>query len=135
MGADYSNDIYYNLQNNISNQAERINWDIGFRTFIRSSSIIINSGAGIKLYEVSTDTNDWYLPVDTTGMNSWTALNNSLVDWEIGAFNANMTFHPDYGWATYNSITHDLIGKAVFLIRLQDGSLKKFFIRRRCLPS
>ncbi len=131
MEPDYVNDIFYSLHEQTSFDAVRDNWDIGFRTFIRSPSIIINSGAGVELYEISKDTNDWYNTVDITGFDTWPILSNSLENWEVGAFSANMTGYPDYGWAIYNTVTHDLIGNAVFLIKLQDGTLKKIFIRKK----
>lgn len=131
LGAGYSNDIFYSLEDGEVLSVSRNNWDIGFRTKAFSSSIIINSGAGVKLYEVSKDTNDWSEPVDTTGYSLQTRLDNSLEDWEVGAFSANMTTHPDYGWGIYDMSTHDLTGSAIYLIISKDGSARKIFIRRK----
>ncbi|NJK87277.1 MAG: hypothetical protein HC906_16150 [Bacteroidales bacterium] len=114
LGTGYANDVFYNLTDGSDETALRNTWDIGFRTKAFSSSIIINSGAGVELYEISKDTNDWNNPVDTSGLQNWEKLNNSLEDWEVGAFSANMTNHPDYGWGKYNDLTHDLFGSAIF---------------------
>ena len=131
MGQDYVNDVYFSLGGDPSFEVPRGNWDIGFATFVMSPSIIINSGAGIELYELSRDTGVWYTPVDTTGMSSWTKLNNSLDTWEVGAFSGNAQGGFDFGWGIYNHATHNVNGAAVYLIRLQDGTLKKIFIRQK----
>ena len=49
--------------------------------------------------------------LDTTGLSGWKQMYNSLDSWEEGAFNAHATGHPDYGWCTYNTITHNLEGE------------------------
>ena len=52
-----------------------------------------------------------------------------------GAFDRHATGHPDYGWGVYNSQTHDVIGDSLFVIKLNDGSLKKIFIEKRAAMS
>ncbi len=66
--------------------------------------------------------------LDTTGISSWKKMYNSMASWEEGAFGANATTHPDYGWGNYNMLTHGLVGDSIFVIKLQDGSFKKFWI-------
>ena len=131
MGPEYVNDVYYSLAGEPSSEVPLNNWDIGFGTFVMSPSIIINSGAGVELYEVSRDTSAWYLPLVTTNLSLWTRLNNSLQTWDVGAFSGNMTGGFDFGWGIYNHATHNVNGAAVYLIRLQDGTVKKIFIRRK----
>ena len=131
MGQDYVNDVYYNLSEESSSEVTRNNWDIGFATYVMSPSIIINSGAGVELYEISRDTAVWYSPVDTTGMSSWTKLNNSLITWDVGAFSGNMAGGFDFGWGIYDHVSKNVSGAAVYLIKLQDGTLKKIFIRQK----
>ncbi len=131
MGANYSYDIFYHLETGASYEALPNNWDIGFRTYYMSSSIFINSGKGIKLYEYSKDTADWYTSIDTSGYRSLPLLNNSLENWETGAFSANSTGMYNFGWGEYNPDTHDLLGAATYLIVLQDGTVKKIFIRMK----
>ena len=128
MGTDYENDVYLSLSGEPPAEAPRNNWDIAFATYVMSPSIIINSGAGIELYALSRDTGVWYEPVDTTGMSSWTKLNNSLETWDVGAFSGNMTGGFDFGWGIYDHVTKNVNGAAVYLIRLQDGTLKKIII-------
>lgn len=131
MGANYVNDVFYSLEENSAHQVSRTNWDIAFGTYVMSPSIIINGGNGVKLYELSKDTSDWYNTVDTTGMVSWTNLNNSNASWDIGAFSGNMGGGFNFGWGIYNHSTKNVNGAALFLIKLSDGSLKKIFIRQK----
>ncbi|MBN2348325.1 MAG: HmuY family protein [Bacteroidales bacterium] len=131
MGANYENDIYYSLANGEIAQVNRSNWDFGFYTNAWSSSIIINDGAGVELYVLSTDTTTWNDAADTTGLYTWPKLYNSSSDWEIGAFSANMTGHPDYGWGVYNNQTHDLNGSTIYVIKFADGAAKKIFIKNK----
>ncbi|HJX70929.1 MAG TPA: hypothetical protein VJ346_03225 [Bacteroidales bacterium] len=131
MGGDYANDVFYSLGGNPVFEVPRDNWDIGFATYVMSPSIIINSGAGVELYQLSRDTSLWYLQVDTTGLHVWPKLNNSPETWDYGAFSGNMTGGFDFGWGIYDHVTKNVNGAAVYVIRLQDGGLKKIFIRRK----
>lgn len=132
MGANYGNDIFYNLKQGEVKSEPRTNWDIAFKTNGRSSSILINSTAGISLWEVpGNDTTKWN-NLDTAGMkNNWGSLVNSDTTWSLSAFEQNQTGHPDYGWGEYNSITHDVNGNSIFVIQLQDGNYKKVIIKKR----
>jgi len=69
--------------------------------------------------------------LNTTGYENWRPLYNSMVTWEDGAFNMNQSGHPDYGWGVYNSISHGLSGDSIYLIKLQDGTLKQLFIEEK----
>lgn len=129
MGAGYANDIYYSLENGQISSVERTNWDIGFYTSPWSAGIITNGANGIDLYTV-TDTSGWN-SIDTSGMASWTALYNSADEWEDGAFNRNALGHPDYGWGVYNTITHNVVGDSIYLVKYSDGSIKKLWIEEK----
>jgi hypothetical protein len=131
MGPNYVNDVYYSLEGETIFEVSRNNWDIGFGTYVMSPSVFINSGAGVELYSLSRDTSLWYSPVDTTDKSSWTKLNNSLVTWDVGAFSGNMTGGFDFGWGIYDHASKNVNGAAVYVIRLQDGTLKKIFIRQK----
>jgi hypothetical protein len=134
MGPGYAQDIYYSMQDGEIAQADRANWDIGFYTQAFSAGIITNGAAGmdgVALYTYpNADTNGWNI-IDTAGMSTWTALYNSPDEWEEGAFSRNALGHPDYGWGTYNMVTHDVTGDSIYLIRLADGTLKKLWIVKK----
>ncbi len=131
MGQHFASDVYYSFDEDQMHVTPGDNWDIGFATYVMSPSIIINSGAGVELYEISRDTSVWYSPVDTTGLSSWNRLDNSLETWDVGAFSGNMGGGFDFGWGIYDHVSKNVNGAAVYLIRLQDGTLKKIFIRQK----
>jgi predicted lipoprotein with Yx(FWY)xxD motif len=131
MGAGYANDIYYSFENGEVASAPRANWDIAFYTLTWSAGIIINDGKGVELYLYpTTDTSGWS-SVDTTGLSSWPVLFNSTTDWEEGAFNRNQLGHPDYGWGVYNTITHDVVGDSIYILKLDAATYKKFQVIKK----
>lgn len=131
MGNGYANDIYYSMANGVVATVPRTNWDIAFQTGSRTSTIIINGGAGIKLFTYPNgDISSWN-SVNTTGIGTWKALNNSDTTWSLGAFERNALGHPDYGWGIYNSISHDVIGDSLFVIQLKDQTYRKLWIQKK----
>ncbi|MCK4749904.1 MAG: T9SS type A sorting domain-containing protein, partial [Bacteroidales bacterium] len=68
--------------------------------------------------------------LDTTGM-VWTPMYNSIETFDEGAFSANATGHPDYGWGTYNMSTHNITGDSLFVIKTVAGTYKKLAIIMR----
>jgi hypothetical protein len=131
MSPGYANEVYYSMANGKGMIAPRDSWDIAFRTSLRSSSILINDGAGVTLWSYrKTDTTGWN-SVDTTGLSAWTPMYNDPDDWENGAFSRHAGSFPDYGWGKYNEVTHDLLGDSIFIIRLRDASFRKIWIVRK----
>ena len=129
-GAGYANDVYYNLKYGDQDTVPVNNWDIAFTTYSFSSSILANNGAGVELYTWNLgDISDWD-NVDTTGM-EWKPMYNSIETWEEGAFGANATGHPDYGWGIYDMATHNLTGDSIFIIKTVGGNWKKLAIVER----
>jgi len=126
VGAGYANDVYYSLANGVVKTEPRNNWHIAFTTKIVDASILINEGLGVELYLASTNLNDW-ATIDTAGL-ALVPLHNSPATWTEGAFNANANGHPDYGWGTYNNITHNVTGKSIYILKMPDGSLRKIAI-------
>ncbi len=131
MTAGYANEVYYSVTNGVIQTSSRATWDIAFRTSKRSSSILINDGSGVVLYTYpKADTTGW-VSMDTIGLSLWKPMYNDPADWENGAFSRNAKEYPDYGWAIYNAVTHDLIGDSLFVIKLRDGSYKKLWIIKK----
>ena len=131
MGSGYSNDVYYSLANGVVSTVPRTNWDIAFQTSSRSSTILINGGAGMKLYTYPNGDISSWANVNTTDIGTWKALNNSDTTWTLGAFERNLLGHPDYGWGIYNSVNHDVVGDSLFVIQLQDQSYRKLWIKKK----
>ena len=131
MGSGYANDLFYSMTNGLVSEAPMSNWDIAFYTARFSAGILINDGAGVKLYTYpGGDTSAW-ATVDTAGMSTWSNMTNSPTIWEDGAFNAHASEHPDYGWGIYNMATHNLTGDSLFVVAYPDGSIKKLWIESK----
>ncbi len=127
-----ANEVYYSLSTGTQSAVNRKQWDIAFRANRRSASIITNDASGVELYAYpKTDTSGWAAAADTSGLYGWKKLVNSTTDWETGAFCQNQKGHPDYGWGTYNSTTHDVMGDSIFIIKLRDGSFRKLWIMEK----
>ncbi len=131
MGAGYASDVYYSLKNGIVSTVARSGWDIAFSTDPMTSTIIINEGYGVQLYVYPNGGEEAWDNIDTAGISHWPMLFNSDTSWMYGAFDRNSLGHPDYGWGVYNSVTHDVLGDSLFIIKLSDGSYKKLFIEKR----
>lgn len=133
LGASYANDIYYSFKDSVVAVVPRANWDIAFSVSTRSSSILINSSAGVALKAYPTEFTTWTssTSLDTTGYHSWDFLYNSDTTWENGAFSRNATGHPNYGWGIYDMNTHNLTGCAIYVIKLRNGDFKKIFIDKK----
>ncbi len=126
MGPSYANDVFYALDNGTVATAPASNWDLAFAIDAFDVTVRTNDGKGLRLFDLQTSLSDW-ATADTSGkMNN--PLVNSEHDWSLGAFNYGATGHPNYGWGTYNSITHDVVGTKVYALRWADGSVKKVAI-------
>jgi len=124
----YANDVYYSFKTGTVKTSPRDNWDVAFATSKMSSSILINDGAGVELYTYPKgDTSDWN-SIDTAGLSNWKMMYNSELDWEQGAFSQYEKGHPDYGWGVYNSITHNIHGDSIFIIKSRNGDLFKLWL-------
>ncbi len=127
MGTNSSNDIYYSLETGVIGSEARNQWDIAFSTPLQSATVLINEGAGVELYAIE-DTSHW------AEVPTYTTLNqrfNDESDWNSGAFNQFNTGFPNYGWGTYHAgiPNHDVGGDSIYVIKLTDGTYKKFMIR------
>lgn len=129
MNSNYSNQIFYSMENgeiaNISNE----NWDLAFSLDQYASTIRINDGKGVELYNYHLgDTSQWNSITNAITNNLNAALYNNETNWENGAFDVNSLGHPDYGWGLYNMINHHVIGDSLFIIKTLSGNWKKLWI-------
>ena len=139
MGASYNNEVYYSMATGNKGAVNRKQWDIAFRASRQSASIITNDAAnnsavglnGVELYSYPKAAYSGFTDVDTAGLSTWKVMVNSTTDWEDGAFDRYQKGHPDYGWGKYNSVTHDVVGDSIFIIKLRDGSFRKLAILRK----
>lgn len=128
MGPGYANDVYYSLETGTVATPPAGSYDIAFYTNMMSAGIATNDGRGVTLWAYpKSDTSGW-AAIDTSGLSTWIPLYNSIESWEEGAFNRNSKNHPDYGWGIYNTITHDVEGDSLFIIKTRSGLFKKLWI-------
>ncbi len=132
LGANYANEVYYSLASGVVQVSPRATWDIAFRTMKRSSSVIINDGAGVVLYSYPySDTSGWANVIDTSVVSGLRPMYNDPDNWENGAFSRYAKGHPDYGWGIYNDVTHNLAGDSIFIIKLRDKTFRKLWIVKK----
>ncbi len=131
MGAGYNNDVYYSISTGTVKTVQRNNWDIAFTAHITNAAIWANTGSGIVLFHYpKADTSGWTL-LDTAGLSTWKPLQNSLDNWQDGAFNSTQLGHPDYGWGVYSMTTHNLVGDSLYIIKLIDNTYRKLWIQKK----
>lgn len=131
MDANSSSDVYTSLAMGEVKAVARTDWDIAFSTPTQSATVLINEGAGVELYCVG-DSTDW----DNVNESSIAGLQprfNDKTGWLVGAFNRNADVSDvfNFGWGHYNFADHNVYGDSIYIIKLTDGSLKKFFYRKR----
>lgn len=126
MGTGYANDVYYGLENQTSNTVAR-DWDVAFyRRSLYAMGVRSNDGKIANVYEASDDFDNWNT-IDINNLSSWTPLYNSDTDWGTGAFNEGSAAT---GWGSYNSITHIVEGKIIFVLEYISGGYVKFRINK-----
>ena len=121
----YSNQSFFSMQNGEILNTMNNDWDIAFHTDMFSSTIRINDGLGVELYTYPLgDTSAWNLINSSTTNILTSPMYNSDTSWNYGAFGVNQAGGMmDYGWGTYNIITHHIVGDSLFIIKTVDGKL------------
>ena len=118
MEPGYANMVFYNMSDGVVGTAPLANWHIAFDVAPMGSSIRINGGMGVNLYEYG-DADTWD-NVDVSSF-SGTALYNDQTSWAAGAFNQNGDGGFDLGWGDYNVVTHVVTGDKVYVLQNLDG--------------
>lgn len=126
MGPGYANDVYYDIENGVKTEVSNADWDLAFSAIITMSNPHYGVGAWVNeatndassrvvLYSLNKGGDDFHLitSADTLGKTT-VQLHNSVTTYASGAFNANATTHPDYGWGTYSG-NGVIVGDSVFL--------------------
>jgi hypothetical protein len=125
----YPDDVFYNMATGTVSTVAGSNWHLAFAMrnasppfdVMKSTTILANEGRGVTVYE-STQPVSNFTAFDTIGYTTWLKPHNSDSTWDVGAFNTNRTTNAvDFGWGEYDMITHDLVGKKIFLIRITKG--------------
>ena len=130
VGAGYTNDVYYSLENDEVKTTDRANWDIAFQVSGMGSTIRTNGANDVVLYNYEKgDTSHWS-SVDTAGISGWKKYYNSDSSWSKGAFSETAKGMFDLGWGKYSMITHYVTADSLFVLKLANGEYKKLWIDR-----
>lgn len=136
-GPDYINQAFVNLNSDVQTTISNDSWDLAFACYSRfvvairmneSSGLNPVESPGISIY--NTRSTDFNSTPNIDSILKYQLYNNDSLSWEAGALNnaANPSDPFDYGWGSYNPASHSVDGSRVFVIKLRDGSYKKFKI-------
>lgn len=132
MLTNYSNQVFYSLDNGIVSSVNNNDWSIAFSVSgngAAGSAVLLNEATS-TLWAYPGDTASWN-SFDTTGCKNWKRLLNSDTSWTNGAFNifrgAGGIF--DMGWGILNPLNNYwTFGDSLYLIKLSDNSFRKLWI-------
>jgi len=136
-GSNNSEMIYYQLSTGNKTTVSNTDWHMAITVRptefpaspLGGTTIRINEANGVHAYYVPNADAASFNNLDTTGWQSWTKLHDSDTKIDEGALNSNRGQNIfDFGWGTYNSITHNVTGDSLYLIELPNGGLKKFLV-------
>ncbi len=134
-GAGYGQQSFYRLEDDETVTLPLISWDLAFSTIgLTDAAIHINEGAAsgtgalpaLELY--LSPSGGFSDPVDISGLAD--RLFNDEKSWNAGALNsvADPGNPFDLGWGLYDPLSHAIEASRVFVLKLRDGSYKKFII-------
>ena len=135
LDASYTKKVFYSFENGEVGSMRNENWDIAIATYsTQTASIRINGGFGAELFQYTGgDTASWN-NLDTAGLSTltnWKQCRDNQSAFEPSAFEANASGHPDYGWGKYNSVTHNVVGTSLFVLKTVVGDYKKVWIKEQ----
>jgi len=94
----------------------------------------INGGRNVQAFKITTADSSGFNTVFVPQTDSilWQPLRDDPTTWDMGALNRSInTADPyDYGWGTYNTVTHHIPGDSLYAIRTLNGTWKKLRIQR-----
>jgi len=127
LDAQYAKQSFYSFENGEVANVPATDWDLAFACGFGATGIRINDGYGVQAYKYPNgDASEWD-NVDTTGISTWTAANNSELSWSTGAFDQTADGF-NVGWGDYDVITHVVTGNSIFIVRCMDQTWKKVSI-------
>ena len=121
----YTSMSFYSLANGEQGNISAMDWDIQFVTNPMSAGIRVNDAAGGELFELPNSAVANWMATDTTGM---IVQYNTDTSWDVGALNIGTNNFDNYGWGTYDFVSHDITGAKFFILKTVAGDFKKFMI-------
>ncbi len=130
MGAASANDVYYSMTNGTVKSEDNKNWHLAFSMKAGDSSAIwANHNAGnafVKVYNIHKDKSQWASVglADTATANQCFNMDQS---WSQGALNDIPSPNQfNFGWGTYEPVTHNLYGDSIFIVKANNVFYKVF---------
>lgn len=135
LGASYVDKVFYSMSNGEQGTISNDDWDLAIAVYSnQTASVRVNGGFGAVLYQYDGgDTTAWST-LDTTGLTgntTWKRCADSDTSYEPSAFETYATGHPNYGWGLYNTVTHDVNGLKLFVMKTATGGFKKIWIKNQ----
>lgn len=130
LNAGYANESYYSFENGEVANVDNQNWHLAFELGSWGAAVRLNRKQA-ELYNPEVAAADWGTTIDTAGMfGVWDQHINGYDYWEEGAINkAADAGNPfDMGWGLYNSVTHQIIGSRIFVLKFNNGTCRKLLI-------
>ncbi|MDQ1096547.1 MULTISPECIES: T9SS type A sorting domain-containing protein [Chryseobacterium] len=128
MGPSYQNRVFFDLSANATVSQPANTWDIAFyRNSNMSFGTRINDAQNIEVYQASSNPADWNSITTNSVANYGSPLYNPDNSTELkkGAFELGTA---TYGWGEYNSTSHHIEGKVIFILKYASGDYYKFMI-------
>ncbi|MEM0993605.1 MAG: T9SS type A sorting domain-containing protein [Bacteroidota bacterium] len=135
-GANYANQLFYDLDTRTGTSVESDAWDLAFTAFgLQDAGIHVNEAVNLS-FGPPAPAVELYLTeaenfTDVTAFSEdFIRLYNGEQNWAFGALNVGVTPEDplNYGWGVYDPAVRTVVGDEVFIIKLRSGAFKKFMI-------
>lgn len=128
MGPQYQNRVFFDFGTNNTVSQPGNTWDIAFyRASSTNMGTRINDAHDIKVYQASDNPADW----NNITSNSIASYGDPLFNLDNTNFIQNGAFEQgseSSGWGEYNSGSHHVEGKVIFILKYASGATVKFMI-------
>lgn len=128
--------VFYRLSDDSRTAVQLSSWDIAFEVTGITGSVLVNTAKGMAVFKTPYAVAQWN-ELDTAGLQAgWPEQQNSEVNWSSGALNQGLTADPfDLGWGIYDFSDNSVTGDSIFVLRMADGSYKKFMVNGYAAPT
>ena len=127
IGAGYSQTVWYKFDTDVETKKTNLDWDLAFATRIQRDASI-NTNPFATLYKAIAPAAQWSsVVIDTLKLVPQLGIDSS---WSVGTFNLTGDNVFNYGWGNYSTVTHNVNGDSVYVIKTVAGAWKKIIIDR-----
>lgn len=135
-GNQYTQQVYFELGEGEPVAIPNESWDIAFTAFgLQDAGIHINESTPLSTENAPPAVELYLAPTNVfTDVIQESAVTDRIFNteesWTYGALNNTRDVNNplDYGWGAYNPSINQVIGKQVFVLKMRDGSFKKFAV-------